>query len=63
MLEIIKAVLRCYWYKDCTDCPYQEDQEQCENLPITLTTMISKLFNFEYIAKGSKWLNENKNKH
>lgn len=47
MIEMFKAIKHCYHgIGTCKDCPYEHDQEKCENLFINIETIFTKIGEF-----------------
>ena len=70
MIEMFKAIKHCYHgIGTCKDCPYEHDQEKCENLFNYIETAFTKIGEFiefddikniiKIVLKGDK-NNENK---
>lgn len=63
--EIIKALEYCHSQDFCTDCPYWQKKELCDNIRLNAATLIKSLTEEnENASEKNKWLNEeNENLH
>ena len=64
MIEMFKAIKHCYHeIGTCKDCPYEHDQEKCENLFNNIETAFTKIGEFIEFDDQYQTLNEpNQNK-
>ena len=47
MLEMFNAIKHCYYETDnCKGCPYENDQEKCNNLFKNIETVFTKIGEF-----------------